>query len=58
VGPALLAALAGRPADTSLRELRALARPLAWLDLADEEVLDDLDHPEDLERLRRRLERA
>jgi len=54
VGPGLLEALEGLPADVPLRELRARARPLASIEVFDPEILDDLDTPADLERLRRR----
>lgn len=54
VGPALLEALEGLPADIALRELRRRADPLAALEVFDPEILDDLDTPEDLERLRNR----
>lgn len=54
VGPALLEALEGLPADIPLRELRRRAAPLAALEVFDPEILDDLDTPEDLERLRNR----
>jgi molybdenum cofactor cytidylyltransferase len=54
VGPALLEVLEGLPADAPLRELRGWARPLAALEVSDPEILDDLDTPDDLERLRNR----
>jgi CTP:molybdopterin cytidylyltransferase MocA len=54
VGPLLLEALEGLPADTPLRELRSRARPLAALEVFDPEILDDLDTRADLERLRNR----
>jgi CTP:molybdopterin cytidylyltransferase MocA len=55
LGPALLASLATRAPSTSLRSLRPAARPVAEVAVADPAILDDLDRPEDLERLRRRL---
>jgi molybdenum cofactor cytidylyltransferase len=54
VGPLLLDALEALPADTALRELRSRALPLASLEVFDPEILDDLDTPDDLERLRNR----
>ncbi len=41
--------------DAPLRELRARADPLQFVEVSAEEVLDDLDRPPDLERLQRRL---
>ncbi|MEO6707990.1 MAG: NTP transferase domain-containing protein, partial [Planctomycetota bacterium] len=38
-----------------LSGLRALARPLWAVQVADESILDDLDTPEDLQKLRARL---
>ncbi|MCB9915431.1 MAG: NTP transferase domain-containing protein [Planctomycetes bacterium] len=58
-GRALLAELAGRLAAApalTLRDLRGLARPLLDVEVSAAEVLDDLDTPADLERLRARLE--
>jgi len=52
VGRNLLAELDLLPADAPLRELRALAEPLLAIDVDSERVLDDLDTPADLERLR------
>ncbi len=57
VGRALLERLEGFSPDRPLRELRALASPLLALEVASASVLDDLDDPEDLARLRERLER-
>lgn len=54
VGPALLDALEGLPPQAPLRELRERALPLAGLEVFDPEILDDLDTPDDLERLRNR----
>ena len=54
VGNGLLDALEGLPADTPLRALRALAAPLASIGVFDPEILEDLDTPADLERLRNR----
>jgi len=55
VGRALLGELAGFGPDRPLRELRALAVPLLSLEVAAEEILDDLDGPEDLAELRSRI---
>lgn len=54
VGAGLLEALQALPDDAPLRELRSRARPLAALEVFDAEILDDLDTPADLERLRDR----
>ena len=50
-GRELLDELAGFAPDRALRELRALADPLASEDVPWVEVLDDLDRPEDWEEL-------
>ena len=52
VGTGLLDLLEGLPADVPLRELRSRATPLAAIEVFDPEILEDLDTPEDLERLR------
>ena len=43
------------PADRPLRELRARAEPLGWVDVEDLSVLDDLDTPADLRGIARRV---
>jgi CTP:molybdopterin cytidylyltransferase MocA len=58
LGPALLDSLEGLPPTASLRELRGRARPLAQVAVEQVAILDDLDLPEDLRRLRQRLGRA
>lgn len=55
LGRTLAARAAGTAPDVPLRTLRAGARPLFEAETADEGVLDDLDTPEDLAALRRRL---
>lgn len=55
IGRALLVELS---ASESLRELRARAAPLLQAPCAFESILDDLDTPEDLSRLRRRTSGA
>lgn len=57
VGRALADELASWPAHRPLRELRDAAAPLWDVAVAWAEILDDLDEPADLERLRRRLTR-
>jgi CTP:molybdopterin cytidylyltransferase MocA len=52
VGRALLAQLDPLPPDASLRRLRALAQPLLAVEVDSSRVLDDLDTPADLARLR------
>jgi CTP:molybdopterin cytidylyltransferase MocA len=52
IGRALLAHLKDFPPDRPLRALRALARPRLELEVASATILDDLDTPADLERLR------
>lgn len=52
VGRTLLARLKDFPADAPLRALRALARPLLHLAVSDPAVLENLDTPADLARLR------
>lgn len=54
IGPDLLGEIALLPADASLRELRARAAPLLSLTTPSTAILDDLDTPEDLSRLRAR----
>jgi molybdenum cofactor cytidylyltransferase len=56
LGRALLDRLDLLGASTPLMELRGWARPLASIEVFDPEVLDDLDTPEDLARLEKRLE--
>jgi CTP:molybdopterin cytidylyltransferase MocA len=55
IGRELLAELADFAPDRPLKELRARASPCWLLPVADQAVLDDLDSPDDAERLRRRL---
>ena len=57
LGRGLLGGLAGFAADRSLRDLRGSARPLLGVQVASSSILDDLDRPEDLDRLRERLAR-
>jgi molybdenum cofactor cytidylyltransferase len=52
VGRALLAELDTLQGDAPLRDLRALAAPLFSIEVESERVLDDLDTPADLARLR------
>ncbi len=52
VGRALLAKLEQLAPSQSLRDLRALARPLLAVVTSSRAILDDLDTPEDLSRLR------
>jgi CTP:molybdopterin cytidylyltransferase MocA len=52
VGRDLLAEVGSVPPDTPLRALRGRAGPLFSVDVEAREVLDDLDRPADLERLR------
>ena len=54
LGRELLEDLSGWPADRSLRLLRAEAQPLLSVEGSWPEVLDDLDSPADLARLRAR----
>lgn len=54
VGRELLRELAALPADAPLSELRARAEPLRGVEVRSRAILDDLDTPEDLERLRGR----
>ena len=58
LGRELVASLATWDADRPLKELRALAQPLLAWPTERAEVLDDLDTPADLERLRRRILRG
>ena len=58
IGNALLRDLEGAPPDAPLTALRARAAPLLALVQSRLEILDDLDTPEDLERLRARLRGA
>jgi molybdenum cofactor cytidylyltransferase len=55
VGRELAAALGSMPESEPLRALRGHAEPLFAVDVQAPEVLDDLDTPEDLGRLRARL---
>lgn len=55
LGRVLAEVLEGLPPDTPLRALRAAADPLLALPSPRAEVLDDLDDPSDLARLRGRL---
>lgn len=55
MGRTLAAALLDVPADAPLSGLRAGATPLESVPTADLAVLDDLDSPQDLKALRRRL---
>jgi len=57
LGRELLAEFARLPRDTSLRALRVRADPLWSTPVADAAILDDLDTPEDLERLQARARR-
>jgi CTP:molybdopterin cytidylyltransferase MocA len=54
VGRELLLRLKDFPGDRPLAELRALAEPLLGLEVASSAILDDLDSPADLARLRAR----
>jgi len=54
VGRELLAGLAALPPDAPLSDLRDRASPLFGVEVATRAVLDDLDTPADLERLRGR----
>lgn len=58
IGHALLRDLQDFPPAAPLAGLRARASPLLALPLASPEILDDLDTPADLERLRARLRGA
>jgi molybdenum cofactor cytidylyltransferase len=58
LGRDLAGALNSFPADRPLRELRTQAHPLAALAVSAPEVLDDLDTPADLARMRRDRGRA
>lgn len=58
VGRELAAAIAALGSDQPLRELRAGAQPLLAVRVEDAAILDDLDTPADLERLRARLRRS
>lgn len=53
VGAELAAELPGLSPDQPLRDLRAAAQPLWMLPTADPAVLENLDRPGDLERIRR-----
>ncbi len=55
IGRELLAELDGLAPGASLRELRRLALPRWWIAVLDAAILDDLDTPDDLKRLRGRL---
>lgn len=57
IGAGLAAGLPSLPPDEPLRTLRDRAAPLFDLEVPDPAVLDDLDTPTDLERLRARVER-
>ena len=54
VGRVLCQLLKTFPPDRPLRLLRASSTPLSFLEVASEAILDDLDSPADLERLRAR----
>ncbi len=56
VGRALVSELDGLQPDAPLRELRKRADPLSYIRVEDAAVLDDLDTPADLDRLRRRVD--
>jgi CTP:molybdopterin cytidylyltransferase MocA len=56
LGRALAARMRELAARARLRDLRAWADPLAFVEVASGRILDDLDTPEDLERLRRLAE--
>ena len=51
LGSALLEEIAAEAPDRALRDFRSLASPLWSIPVAGNEILDDLDRPEDLERL-------
>jgi CTP:molybdopterin cytidylyltransferase MocA len=51
----LLEKTADSNADTPLRALRARAMPVLFVEVDGMEVLDDLDGPDDLRRLRARF---
>jgi CTP:molybdopterin cytidylyltransferase MocA len=55
LGRELVRDLRGFPAARPLSELRDRARPLLALEVASVAILDDLDSPADLARLRKRL---
>lgn len=55
LGRELASELKGFPPDRPLHQLRALAQPLAAVEVTSTAILDDLDTPADLERLARRL---
>jgi molybdenum cofactor cytidylyltransferase len=55
VGRALLVEWKGFPPDRPLHELRARAEPILALEVDSAAILDDLDDPSDLARLRARL---
>ena len=55
VGRELLAGLASLEGSSTLRDLRAQARPLLSVDVSDSAVLDDLDTPADLAGMRARF---
>ncbi|MDP6539656.1 MAG: NTP transferase domain-containing protein [Planctomycetota bacterium] len=55
VGRELVAGLAASPPDTPLRDVRGRADPLLAVPVRAREVLDDLDRPADLDRLRERF---
>lgn len=55
VGRELVRALKAFPPERPLHDLRALAAPLLALVVESEAILDDLDTPQDLARLRARL---
>ncbi len=56
LGRALAAELESFSADRPLRELRSRASPRLRLEVGAPEILDDLDTPEDLAELRKRIE--
>ncbi len=55
LGRELAAELASLPPGVPLRDLRARAAPLLGVRVRDQAILDDLDEPHDLRRLRARL---
>jgi CTP:molybdopterin cytidylyltransferase MocA len=55
LGRELARSLLTWPRERPLRDLRGLADPLLALEVEDEAILDDLDTPRDLARLRERL---
>jgi molybdenum cofactor cytidylyltransferase len=55
VGRALLEEISGLDPDEPLSSLRKRAEPLAAIEVLSDAILDDLDTPEDLERMRARF---